>query len=171
MTSNHVNTSLVGNYKINDVEVDIYFTPRVIEAYASNDEISLINKLKIGEKYDRDPLEKHFDNIFEIVKLRVLELKTYEVYFDNIEYEGSQLIWKSYFDEKSKLMEIAVTYSQTNCPDYQQEVADALQKFWDAEKRGENMDEYIRRQFEANKDKPNMPKLVGLVPSPKNTLH
>ena len=100
MTSNHVNTSLVGNYKINDVEVDIYFTPRVIEAYASNDEISLINKLKIGEKYDRDPLEKHFDNIFEIVKSRVLELKTYEVYFDNIEYEGSQLIWKSYFDEK-----------------------------------------------------------------------
>ena len=68
-------------------------------------------------------------------------------------------------------MEIAVTYPQTNCTDYQQEVADALQKFWDAEERGENMDEYISRQFEANKDKPNMPKLVGLVPSPKNTLH
>ena len=86
MTSNHVNTSLVGNYKINDVKVDIYFSPEVIEAFASNNEISIINKLKIGEKYDRDPLEKHFDNIFEIVKLRVLELETYEVYFDNIEY-------------------------------------------------------------------------------------
>jgi hypothetical protein len=171
MTSNHVNTFLVGNYKINDVDVDIYFTPRVIEAYASNEEISLINKLKIGEKYDRDPLEMHFDSIFEIVKLRVLELKTYKVYFDNIEYEGNQLIWKSYFDEKSKLMEIAVTYSQTNCPDYQQKVADALQEFWDAEERGEDMDQYISRQFEANKDKLNMPKLVGLVPSSKNTLH
>ena len=33
------------------------------------------------------------------------------------------------------------------------------------------MDEHISRQFEANKDKPNMPKLVGLVPSPKKNLH
>ncbi len=57
MTSNHVNTSLVGNYKINEVDIDIYFIPRVIEAFASNDEISLINKLKIGETFDRDPLE------------------------------------------------------------------------------------------------------------------
>ena len=171
MTSNQVNTSLVGNYKINYVKVDIYFSPEVIEAFASNDEISFINKLKIGEKYDRDPLEKHFDNIFEIVKSRVLVLETYEVYFDNIEYEGNQLIWKSYFDEKSKLIEIGVTYSQMNYPDYQQEVADALQDFWDAEERGEDMDEYISSQFEANKDKPNMPKLVGLLPAAKNTLH
>ena len=66
MTSNHVKTSLMGNYKINDVKVDIYFSPEVIEAYASNDEINLINSLKTGEEYDRDPLEKHFDNIFEI---------------------------------------------------------------------------------------------------------
>ena len=76
MTSNHVKTSLLGNYKINDVKVDIYFSPEVIEAYASNDEINLVNSLKNGEEYDRDPLEKHFDNIFEIVKSRVLELET-----------------------------------------------------------------------------------------------
>ena len=171
MTSNHVKTSLLGNYKINDVEVDIYFSPEVIEAYASNDEINLINNLKIGEKYDRDPLEKHFDNIFEIVKSRVLELETYEVYFDNIEYEGHQLIWKSYFDEKSKLMEVGVTYSQMNNPDYQQEVANALQDFWDAEERGEDMDEYIRKQFEDTEDDLKKPILVGSLPSPKNTLH
>ena len=171
MTSNHVNTSLVGNYKINYVKVDIYFSPEVIEAFASNNEISIINKLKIGEKYDRDPLEKHFDNIFEIVKLRVLELETYEVYFDNIEYEGNQLIWKSYFDEKSNLIEIGVTYSQMNYPDYQQEVADTLQDFWDAEERGEDMDEFISKQFEVNKDNPKKPKLVGLLIAPKNTLH
>ena len=54
MTSNHVKTSLMGNYKINGVKVDIYFSPEVIEAYASNDEINLINSLKTGEKYDRD---------------------------------------------------------------------------------------------------------------------
>ena len=81
------------------------------------------------------------------------------------------MIWKSYFDEKSKFMEVAVTYSQTNCPDYQQEVADALQDFWDAEERGEDMDEFISKQFEVNKDNPKKPKLVGLLPAPKNTLH
>ena len=110
---------------------------------------------------------KHFDNIFEIVKSRVLELETYEVYFDNIEYEGNQLIWKSYFDEKSNLIEIGVTYSQMNYPDYQQEVADALQEFWDAEERGEDMDEYISKQFEVSKDDPKNPKLVDLLPTPK----
>ena len=171
MTSNHVKTSLMSNYKINDIEVDIYFSPRVIEAYASNDEINLINNLKIGEKYDRDPLENHFDNIFEIVKSRVLELETYVMYFDNIEYEGHHLLWKSNFNEKSKLMEIGVTYSQMNSSDYQQEIAIALQEFWDAEERGEDMDEYIRRQFEDTKDNPKKPTLVGSLPAPKNTLH
>ena len=171
MTSNHVKTSLLGNYKINGVKVDIYFSPEVIEAYASNDEINLINSLKTGEEYDRDPLEKHFDNIFEIVKSRVLELETYVMYFDNIEYEGHKLVWKSNFNEKSKLMEVGVTYSQMNNPDYQQEVANALQEFWDAEERGEDMDEYIRRQFEDTKDDPKKPTLVGSLPAPKNTLH
>ena len=161
----------MGNYKINDSEVDIYFSPRVIEAYASNDEINLINNLKIGEKYDRDPLENHFDNIFEIVKSRVLELETYVMYFDNIEYEGHHLLWKSNFNEKSKLMEIGVTYSLLNSSDYQQEIANALQEFWDAEERGEDMDEYIRRQFEDTKDNPKKPTLVGSLPAPKNTLH
>ena len=170
MTSNHVKTSLMGNYKINDIEVDIYFSPRVIEAYASSDEINLINNLKIGEKYDRYPLESHFDNIFEIVKSRVLELETYVMYFDNIEYEGHQLLWKSNFNKKAKLMEIGVTYSQMNSSDYQQEIANALQEFWDAEERGEDMDEYIRRQFEDTKDNPKKPTLVGSLPAPKNTL-
>jgi len=68
-------------------------------------------------------------------------------------------------------MEVAVTYSQTNCPDYQQEVADALQDFWDAEERGEDMDELISKQFEVNKDNPKKSKLVGLLPASKNTLH
>ena len=171
MTSNHVNTSLLGNYKINDIEVDIYFSPEVIEAYASDDEISFINSLKAGEKYDLNPLEKHFDNIFEIVKSRILELDTYVMYFDNIEYEGYHLVWKSNFIEKSKLMEIEVTYSQMNSPVYQQEVANALQDFWDAEERGEDMDEYIRRQFEDTNNEPKKPILVGLLPTLKKILH
>ena len=81
------------------------------------------------------------------------------------------MIWKSYFDEKSNLIEIGVTYSQMNYPDYQQEVADALQDFWDAEERGEDMDEYISKQFEGSKDDSKKSKLVGLLSAPKNTLH
>ena len=93
------------------------------------------------------------------------------MYFDNIEYEGHHLLWRSNFNEKSKLMEIGVTYSQMNSSDYQQEIANALQEFWDAEERGEDMDEYIRRQFEDTKDNLKKPTLVGSLPAPKNTLH
>ena len=171
MTSNHVNTSLMGNHKINKVKVEIYFAPKVIEAFASSHEIITINNLKAGEEYDLYPLEMHFKNIFEIVKSRVLELKTYEIFFDNIEYEGHQLIWKSNFDEKSKLMKIGVTYSRMNDPEYEEELAKALQEWWDAESRGEDMDELIRKQFDAGKDHPNKPTLAGFIPAPKGTLH
>ena len=167
MTINHVNATLMGNHKINKVDVEIYFAPEVIEAYASSDEIPLINSLKPGEEYDLYPLEMHLKNIFEIVKSRVLEFKTYEMFFDNIEYEDHKLVWKSNFDEKSKLMKIGVTYSQMNNPEYQEEIAQALQEFWDAEARGEDMDELIRKQFEDGKDHPNKPSVVGLIPAPK----
>ena len=171
MTSNHVNTSLMGNHKINKVKVEIYFAPKVIEAFASSDEIIIINNLKAGEEYDLYPLEMHFKNIFEIVKSRVLELKTYEMFFDNIEYEGHKLVWRSNFDEKSKLMKIGVTYSKMNNPEYEEELAKALQEWWDAEARGEDMDELIRKQFEAGKDHPNKPTLVGFIPKPETTTH
>ena len=167
MTINHVKATLMGNHKINKVDVEIYFAPEVIEAYASSDEIPLINSLKPGEEYDLYPLEMHLKNIFEIVKSRVLEFKTYEMFFDNIEYKGHQLVWKSNFDEKSKLMKVGVTYSQMNNPEYQEEIAQALQEFWDAEARGEDMDELIRKQFEDGKDHPNKPSVVGLIPAPK----
>ena len=171
MTKNHVKTTLMGKHKINKVDVEIYFAPQVIEAYASSDDISIINNLKPGEEYDLYPLEMHFKNIFEIVKLRVLEFKTYEIFFDNIEYEDHHLIWRSNFDEKLKLMKIGVTYSQINNPEYEDELAKALQEWWDAEARGEDMDELIRQQFEAGKDHPSKPKLVGFIPAPKDTIH
>ena len=87
------------------------------------------------------------------------------------EYEGHQLIWKSNFDEKSKLMKIGVTYSRMNDPEYEEELAKALQEWWDAESRGEDMDELIRKQFDAGKDHPNKPTLAGFIPAPKGTLH
>ena len=171
MTSNHVKTTLMGKHKINKVSVEIYFTPVVIEAYASADDISVINNLKPGEEYDLYPLEMHFKNIFQTVKSRVLELKTYEMFFDNIEYEGHHLVWRSNFDEKSKLMKIGVTYSHTNSPKYKEELNRDLEEWRDAEARGEDMDELIKQQFEASKERPNKPILVGFVPSPKDTTH
>ena len=136
MTSNHVNTSLLGNYKINDVEVEINFTPRVIEVLASNDEINVINNLKIGEKFDVYPLEKHFDNIFKIIKSRVLKFKTYLMFVDTIEYLDHELKWRSNFNEKEKLMHVQIIYSEMNSLDYQQDLANAIQEFSNAEERG-----------------------------------
>jgi len=171
MTINHVNKSLLGNYKINDVDVDIYFMPRVIEAFASNQEVQIVNKVKYGEEFKIPDLENHFNKIFEIVKSRILKYETYEMFFDTIDYLNQELKWKSQFNEKTKLIEIHVNYSEMNCPEYQDEVAKALQELWDAEERGEDVDEYICRQFEANKDDSKMPKIVGSLPAPKNTFH
>ena len=169
MTNNHVTTSLMGNHKINKVKVEIYFPPEIIEAYASNDEICRINSLKPGEEYDVYPLEMHFKNIFEIIKLSVLEFKTYEIFFNNIEYKGHQLIWKSNFDEKSKLMKIGVKYAEMNNLEYEDELDRAFQEWWDAVSIGEEMDELIKRQFEAGKDHPNKPILDGFIPRPSGT--
>ena len=169
MTNNHVTTSLMGNHKINKVKVEIYFAPEVIEAYAANDEICRINSLKPGEEYDVYPLEMHFKNIFEIIKLSVLEFKTYEIFFNNIEYKGHQLIWKSNFDEKSKLMKIGVKYAEMNNLEYEDELDRAFQEWWDAVSIGEEMDQLIKRQFEAGKDHPNKPILDGFIPRPSGT--
>ena len=167
MTSNHVNKSLLGNYKINDVDVDIYFMPRVIEAFASQQEVQIVNKVKYGEKFEIPDLENHFNNIFEIVKSRILKYETYEMFFDTIDYLDQELKWKSNFNKKSKLIEINVNYSEINCPEYKDEINKALQELRDAEERGEDVDEYIRRQFEANKDDPIKPKIVGSIPEDK----
>ncbi|MDA7579522.1 hypothetical protein N8725_02730 [Alphaproteobacteria bacterium] len=171
MTSNHVNKSLLGNYKINDVDVDIYFMPRVIEAFASQQEVQIVNKVKYGEKFEIPDLENHFNNIFELVKSRILKYETYEMFFDTINYLNQELKWKSHFNEKTMMIEIYVNYSEMNCPEYQDEINKALQELCDAEERGEDVDEYIRRQFEANKDNPKKPKIVGSLPVRKNTLH
>ena len=86
MTNNHVNKPLMGTYKIRDMIVDIYFSPKVIETYASEEEIFKLNNIKDFQKADFKNLENHFENIFKIIKERVLEFRTYTMYFDTIEY-------------------------------------------------------------------------------------
>ena len=88
MTNNHVNNSLLGTYKIRDMIVDIYFSPKVIETYASDEEILKLNNIKDFQKSDFKNLENHFENIFKIIKERVLEFRTYTMYFDTIEYKN-----------------------------------------------------------------------------------
>ena len=95
MTNNHVNKSLLGTYKIRDMIVDIYFSPKVIETYASDEEIHKLNNIKDFQKADFKNLENHFENIFKIIKERVLEFRTYTMYFDTIEYQNIELIWSS----------------------------------------------------------------------------
>ena len=80
MTNNHVNKSLMGTYKIRDMIVDIYFSPKVIETYASDEEIHKLCNIKDFQKADFKNLENHFENIFKIIKERVLEFRTYTMY-------------------------------------------------------------------------------------------
>ena len=64
MTNNHVNKSLMGTYKIRDMIVDIYFSPKVIETYASDEEIHKLNNIKDFQKADFKDLENHFLFVF-----------------------------------------------------------------------------------------------------------
>ena len=45
----------------------------------------------------------------------------------------------------------------------------AFQEWWDVEVRDEDMDELIRKQFEAGRDHPNKPTLDGFIPRPSGT--
>ena len=171
MTNNHVNKSLLGTYKIRDMIVDIYFSPKVIETYASDEEIFKLNNIKDFQKADFKNLENHFENIFKIIKERVLEFRTYTMYFDSIEYQNIELIWSSGCDHELKLMEVDVSYSQMNDPKYLESIAEEVNAFNEAQENGEDMQAWIEKRNEDNKDG-SKPKIVGSIPDfSKSTLH
>ena len=157
----------MGNYKINDINVEILYSTRVIEEFATKDEVKIINKISINEKIDLTDLENHFDNIFKIIKSRVSEFKTYNILYDTIEYEDSELIWKSKFDEKLNLMEIEVGYSQMNDPNYQQSIVEAAIAFQEAQENGEDMVEWIKTHHEDSRRKGKKPLIAGMLPPNK----
>ena len=148
MTNNHVNKSLMGTYKIRDMIVDIYFSPKVIETYASDEEIHKLNNIKDFQKADFKDLENHFENIFKIIKERVLEFRTYTMYFDTIEYKNIELIWSSGCDHELKLMEVDVSYSQMNDPKYLESIAEEVNAFNEAQENGEDMQDWIEKRRE-----------------------
>ena len=171
MTNNHVNKSLMGTYKIRDMIVDIYFSPKVIESYASDEEIDKLNNIKDFQKADFKDLENHFENIFKIIKERVLEFRTYTMYFDTIEYQNIELIWSSGCDHELKLMEVDVSYSQMNDPKYLASIAEEVEAFDEAQENGEDMQDWIEKRREENKNG-SKPKIVGSIPDfLKTTIH
>ena len=116
-------------------------------------------------------MENHFENIFKIIKERVLEFRTYTMYFDTIEYQNIELIWSSGCDHELKLMEVDVSYSQMNDPKYLASIAAEVDAFNEAQENGEDMQDWIEKRREENKDG-SKPKIIGTVPDfSKTTIH
>ena len=91
-------------------------------------------------------MENHFENIFKIIKERVLEFRTYTMYFDTIEYQNIELIWSSGCDHELKLMEVDVSYSQMNDPKYLASIAEEVNAFNEAQENGEDMQDWIEKR-------------------------
>ena len=109
MNNFYVISYVVGDYLIDDIKVEVYYAPAVIESFYSKKEIGLL----IQEKKNKDTL----DGIFKIIKTRTLELEAFEIWHDVIEYRGIELIWKSFFNAEEKKMGVEVLYSRDNHPD------------------------------------------------------
>ena len=109
MNNFYVISYVLGDYLIDDIKVEVYYAPAVVESVYSKKEISLL----IEKKKDKHSL----DGIFEIIKSRISELEAFEIWHDVIEYKGIELIWKSFFNEKEKKMGVEVLYSKDNHPE------------------------------------------------------
>ena len=100
----------IADYKITDINVDIYFAPAVLDAYYSKEEVISLTK-------NREQHLEIFDGIFEIIKCQTDKYNTYEIWYDLIEYKGIELVWKSRFVEEKKTMYVEVLYSKGNHPE------------------------------------------------------
>ena len=54
------------------------------------------------------------DGIFQIIKERVETYRTYEIWYDLIEYDGIELIWKSRYSEEKNIMYVEVMRVKEN---------------------------------------------------------
>ena len=93
------------------------------------------------------------------------------MYFDTIEYQNIELIWSSGCDHELKLMEVDVSYSQMNDPKYLASIAEEVEAFDEAQENGEDMQDWIEKRREENKDG-SKPQIVGSIPDfSKSTIH
>ena len=60
-------------------------------------------------------------------------------------------------------MEVNVSYSQMNDPKYLQSIAEEVDAFNEAQENGEDMQDWIEKRREENKDS-SKPKIVGMIP-------
>ena len=67
MNNFYVISYVLGDYLIDDIKVEVYYAPAVVESFYSKKEIGLL----IEKKKDKDTL----DGIFEIIKSRTSELE------------------------------------------------------------------------------------------------
>ena len=109
MKNFHVISYVLGDYLIDDIKVEVYYAPAVVESFYSKKEIGEL----IQRKRDKDVL----DGIFNIIKNRTSELKVFEIWYDVIEYRGIELIWKSFFNAERRKMGVEVLYSKGNHPE------------------------------------------------------
>ena len=94
---------VVADYSIDDVIVNIYFAPAVVTTFLSTSEIA-----SLGRKNDKNATI--FNEIFSIIKEQVSSFGTYEVWYDLIEYNGVELVWKSKYMENTKTMLVDVLH-------------------------------------------------------------
>lgn len=153
MIKNHINISLCRNFKIDDVNVRINFMPSVIEVFGSNQEIAQINNFEVDKNLEIHKLNQHFINIFEIIKLRVVNLKTYIMFLDTISYQSKTLQWKSTFKKSLSFMQVDVKLLN------QQHFNYALHKFQNVYETEDDMISALKKYYEEN--------ILGLSPSNK----
>ncbi len=100
MNNINVISYVLADYKINEVFVDICFTSGVVEAFYTKKNLMAIEEGRLESDI--------FDEVFNIIKGRVKSLNTYEVWYDLIEYENRELVWKSRYDENKEIMYVEV---------------------------------------------------------------
>ena len=108
MKNFHVISYVLGDYLIEDIKVEVYYAPAVVNSFYS--------KKEIGELIENKRDKVILDGIFTIIKNRTSELEVFEVWHDVIEYKGIELIWKSFFNAEEKKMGVEVLYSRDNNP-------------------------------------------------------
>lgn len=100
MNNINVISYVLADYKINEVFVDICFTSGVVEAFYTKKNLMALEEGRLEADI--------FDGVFNIIEGRVKSLNTYEVWYDLIEYENRQLIWKSRYDQNKEIMYVEV---------------------------------------------------------------
>ena len=97
----------IADYKIANITVDIYFSSAVLDAYFTKE--ALLDLIR-----ERKEHTKIMDGIFQIIKERVETYRTYEIWYDLIEYDGIELIWKSRYTEEKNIMYVEVMRVKEN---------------------------------------------------------